>query len=99
MHDHRSGWGLAATTILLVFFSNAVSADSALNARISKYKTICSDYEKAKRYVECYRPPGSYQAAYQMTGERRKRALEQGRKAMNMSRDTDRHMDNRYRRR
>ncbi len=92
MRHNQPAWALAVATALLLGFSNAASADAALNKRIAKYKPVCSDYERAKRYVECHRPPGSYQAAYEMTGERRQRALEQGRRAMQISSDTDEHM-------
>ena len=97
MNTPRQGWQLALSVALLFALSNTALADAALEKRIAKYKPICSDYESAKKIAECHRPPGSYQAAYQMTGERRKRAQEQGRKAIKMSRDTDRHMDKRYR--
>ncbi|MEP5230166.1 MAG: hypothetical protein ABJQ78_01950 [Alloalcanivorax sp.] len=93
----RQGWQLALSVALLFSLSNIALADTPLERRVAKYKPICADYERSKKYVECHRPPGSYQAAYQMTGERRKRALEQGRKAMKMSSDTDRHMQNKYR--
>ena len=97
MNTPRQGWQLALSVALLFGLSNTALADAVLEKRITKYKPICSDYESAKKIAECHRPPGSYQAAYQMIGERRKRALEQGRKAIKMSRDTDRHMQNKYR--
>ena len=93
----RQGWQLALSVALLLGLSNTALADAVLEKRIAKYKPICSDYESAKKIAECHRPPGSYKAAYQMTGQQRKRALEQGRKVIKMSRDTDRHMDKRYR--
>ena len=97
MNTPLQGWQLALSVALLFGLSNIAPADAVLEKRIAKYKPICSDYESAKKIAECHRPPGSYQAAYQMAGERRKRALEQGRKAIKMSRDTDRHMQNKYR--
>jgi len=80
-----------ATTLLFGAFSTA-TADADLERRIATYKPICADYERSKRYAECHRPPGSYQAAYEMTGDRRKRALEQGRKVIRIRKETDKHM-------
>ncbi|WP_435786557.1 hypothetical protein [Alcanivorax borkumensis] len=97
MNTPHQGWQLALSVALLFALSNIALADPLLEKRIAKYKPICSDYESAKKIAECHRPPGSYQAAYQMTGERRKWALEQGRKVIKISRDTDRHMQNKYR--
>ncbi len=94
MNTPRQGWQLALSVGLLFALSNTALADAVLEKRIAKYKPICSDYESAKKIAECHRPPGSYKAAYQMTGERRKRALEQGRKVIKIRRNTDRHMQN-----
>ncbi|MCH9783875.1 MAG: hypothetical protein K0U65_08330, partial [Gammaproteobacteria bacterium] len=84
-------------TALAVFsgamVSASASADSALDARIAKYASICDDYERAKAQLECHRPPGSYKHAYEMTGQARERALAQGRKLLRMRRETDEAMD------
>ncbi|MCU5784847.1 hypothetical protein MA04_04147 [Alcanivorax balearicus MACL04] len=79
--------------------SNTAWADSGLEYRIAKYKPICSDYERAKRYAECHKPPGSYKHAYEMTGKARESALAQGRKLINMRKGTDRALENRGKRR
>lgn len=97
MRNNQIGWQLAVATTLFLCLSGPALADRALEARIAKYKVICSDYERSKNHVECHRPPGSYLAAYEMTGERRKRALEQGRRAMQISTDTDEHMKRKLR--
>lgn len=97
MNTPRQGWQLALSVALLFGLSNTALADALLEKRIAKYKPICSDYESAKKIAECHRPPGSYKAAYQMTGQQRKRALEQGRKVIKIRRNTDRHMQNKYR--
>ncbi len=84
-------------TALAVFSSAMISAtataDSARDARIAKYSSICDDYERSKTHVECHRPPGSYQHAYEMTGQARERALAQGRKLLRMRKETDEAMD------
>tara|TARA_R100001039_G_C1844992_1_gene105348 strand:+ start:498 stop:800 length:303 start_codon:yes stop_codon:yes gene_type:complete len=92
MNTLRKGWQVVLATTLLFGVFTTATAGSALERRIATYKPICADYERSKRFAECHRPPGSYQAAYEMTGDRRKRALEQGQKAIRMRRDTDLHM-------
>ena len=92
---HRPGF--VATATIMFCLPGFLQADALLDARIAKYKPICADYERAKQYVECHRPPGSHLAAYEMTGQRRARALEQGRRVMQISNDTDRHMEKKFR--
>lgn len=97
MNTLYKGWqAVVATSLLFVAFSTAI-ADSVLERRIATYEPICADYERSKQYAECHRPPGSYKAAYEMTGDKRKRALEQGRKVIKMRRDTDKHMEGKLR--
>lgn len=80
---------------LLVIAGVAVSAPS--QSYLDGWKRICSKSENRDKYVECWRPPGDYQAVYQMTGEKKRRAMEQGKKVLDMRSSTDKHMG-RYRR-
>lgn len=87
---------LVLTTLTVFSFtplSATASDDRALDTRIAKYASICDDYERSKKYVECHRPPGSYKHAYEMTGQARERALAQGRKLLRMRKETDEAMD------
>lgn len=95
MNSLSKGWQLVLSASLLFGVFGTATADAVLERRIATYKPICKNYERAKRYAECHRPPGSYKAAYEMTGKRRERALEQGEKIIKMRRDTDQHMNSR----
>ncbi len=85
--------GTVLLSAFLFFFPTLATADAALERRVAKYASICDDYERSKQYVECHRPPGSYQHAYEMTGQARERALAQGRKLLRMRKETDEAMD------
>lgn len=83
---------------IIIGISGPAIADTALERRIATYDRICSDYERSKRHVECHKPPGNYKHAYEMTGEARQRALKQGRRLMDIRRNTDRDLNNNRRR-
>lgn len=53
------------------------------------WEKICNDRERGRHYAECWRPPGDYQAVWQMEGEKRAYYLKKARKVVAQRLRTD----------